>query len=291
MNQTVMDSVTTELRIAGRICQETWGGIRRSGWMNLIIIITMAAILSILGTLLAFVIETRLFFEHVGSGFEISAHLKPEAHVEMVAQNIRKIPSVVKLEVVPKDKAWADMKKILKIEDMKNPLPDTIHVKTDSAGTMTAVVEKIQHVDGVAEVSYAKRFIRQLQDISNLVSGLGLVVSIFLGLMTMFVIGNTIHLLIEARSREIEILRMMGVGNWYIRLPFLFQGGLYGFLGAMIAYIPLSIAVYYIGLLFESVQFSTQGFSLGIVFIIMLLMGVLVGAGGAANSIRKYLSV
>lgn len=291
MSHTVMDSITTELRIAGRILQETWGGIRRSGWMNLIIIITMAAILSIFGTLLAFIIETRLFFQHVGSGFEISAYLKPEASVSVVGNEIRSIPGVLRIEVAPKKQAWDDMRQTLNIEDMENPLPDTIHVKTDTSAKIQSVVDRLKQVSGVEEVSYAKKIVRQLEDISNFVSILGLVISIFLGLMTMFVISNTIHLLIEARGREIEILRMMGVGNWYIRMPFLFQGGVYGLFGALIAYVPLSLAVFSLSKMFEAVNFSTQGFSLGLVFTIMLLMGVIVGAGGATNSIRKYLNV
>lgn len=286
-----MDSITTELRIAGRILQETWGGIQRSGWMNLIIIITMAAILSIFGTLLSFIIETRLFFQHVGSGFEISAYLKPEASISIVGNEIRKIPGVVKIEAVPKKQAWKDMRETLNIEDMTNPLPDTIHIKTDTSGKIQSVVSRLEGLKSIEEVSYAKKIVSQLEDISNFVSILGVVISIFLGLMTMFVISNTIHLLIEARGREIEILRMMGVGNWYIRLPFLFQGAVYGLIGAIIAYIPLSLAVFSLSKMFEAVNFSTHGFSLGIVFTIMLLMGVMVGSGGAANSIRKYLRV
>ena len=62
-----MMDIRTEFRIFTRILQETLGGIKRTSWMNVVIVITMASILSIFGTLFAFVIETQLFLEnHIG---------------------------------------------------------------------------------------------------------------------------------------------------------------------------------------------------------------------------------
>lgn len=112
-----------------------------------------------------------------------------------------------------------------------------------------------------------------------------------MGTLTFFIISNTIHLLIQARGREIEIMRMMGVGNWYIRLPFLIQGALYGLGGAFIAYIPLSIVEHYLSQFFSYFQFSSSNYSLSVVFLIMLLMGIIVGGGGAATSTHKYLKI
>jgi cell division transport system permease protein len=291
MSSLVMDSIATELRIAGRICQETLGGIQRSGWMNLVIVITMAAILSIFGTLSAFILETQLFFQNIGSGFEVSVYLKSDANLDDMSSRIRGVNHVKHIERIPKEKAWEDMRKSLEVPEIDNPLPDTIHVKMEDQRYIEAAVAELKQMEGIEEISYAKDFLKKLEGISNVMSGVGLVVSLFLGVLTMFVISNTIHLLIEARSREIEILRMMGVGNWYIRLPFLFQGALYGLVGALIAYIPLSIAVFYINRLFESFHFSTSGYSLNFVSTVLVLMGILVGAGGAFNSVRKYLRI
>ncbi len=287
-----MDSITTELRIAGRIGEETLGGIKRSGWMNLIIIITMASILSVFGTLFAFIIETQLFFQHFGSGVEISVYLKDGANLAKVKSHIIKsLPHVKAIEMVTKDKAWENMQKSLQVPEIQNPLPDTLHVRMTDQEYIEGAVVQLKKLREVEEVSYAHDFLKKLRGVSNAISGVGMVVSIFLGVMTLFVISNTIHLLIEARSREIEILRMMGVGNWYIRLPFLFQGAFYGLLGALIAYIPLSIAVNYINGVFESFHFSTSGYSLSFVSTVLILMGILVGAGGATNSVRKYLNI
>ncbi|MBK8189925.1 MAG: ABC transporter permease [Vampirovibrionales bacterium] len=291
MSSLVMDSIATELRIAGRIVHETVGGIRRSGWMNVVITITMAAILGIFGTIFAFLIETQLFFQNIGAGFEISVYLADNARLDDVKPKIMSVGHVKSLEIIPKERAWTDMRKNLNAPDIDNPLPDTIHVRMDGKEYIPGAVEKIQRISGVQEVNYSRAFLKKLEDISNVVSGVGFLLSLFLGGMTMLVISNTIHLLIEARAREIEILRMMGVGNWYIRLPFLFQGAMYGLLGAIIAYLPLSAAIHYLQMLFESFDFSSSGFSLSFVFTVLALMGVLVGAGGAANSVHKYLKI
>lgn len=286
-----MDSIATELRIAGRIVHETVGGLRRSGWMNVVITITMAAILGIFGTIFAFLIETQLFFQNIGAGFEISVYLKDTARLDDVKPQIAALGNVKSMEIIPKERAWADMQKNLNAPDIDNPLPDTIHVRMAAKELIPGAVERIQRLPGVDEVSYARAFLKKLETISNVVSGVGFLLSLFLGGMTMLVISNTIHLLIEARGREIEILRMMGVGNWFIRLPFLFQGALYGLFGALIAYLPLSVAIHYLQALFETFEFSSSGFSLSFVFTVLALMGILVGAGGAANSVHKYLKI
>jgi len=288
----LVEAIATEFRIARRILEETWGGLKRTGWMNLIIVITMAAILSIFGTVCASMIEAQLFFQNIGSGFEVSVYLKPNANVRDTAAAIADLDNVKRIEIVPKELAWEELRKNLEVADIENPLPDTIHLKVSDQKYIESVVMNIQQMtETVESVKYAKEFLRKLKHIANTLSAVGLVISIFLGVMTLFIISNTIHLLIEARGREIEIMRMMGVGNWYIRLPFLLQGSAYGLGGALLAYIPLSISMYYIALFFESFHFSSSGYSLGLVLTIMILMGILVGAGGAFTAARKYLSI
>jgi cell division transport system permease protein len=204
---------------------------------------------------------------------------------------IIQLPTVKSVELVTKEDAWADMKKSYQVPDIQNPLPNTFHVQVKDQEQIKPTVEKLKTLPGVEEVSFAKNVLEKLQGVSRLTSVVGLVVSIFLGTLTFFIISNTIHLLIEARGREIEIMRMMGVGNWYIRLPFLLQGACYGLVGACIALIPLSAAQHYITQLFNYFQFSTSNYSFSVVMLVLFLMGIIVGSGGAATSTRKYLRI
>lgn len=293
MSSHFMDNVASEIRIVGRIFQETWGGMKRTGWMNLIIVVTMASILSIFGTLSTFVLETQLFVENIGSALKISVYAKDSANVSHLQAEITQLPTVKGVELITKEQAWNDMKKDLPVSDMiaKNPLPNTFHVQVKDQAEIKPTVERLKAMEGVEAVNYAKSVLEKLQGLSRITSFVGLVVSIFLGTLTFFIISNTIHLLIEARGREIEIMRMMGVGNWYIRLPFLLQGGAYGLAGAFIAYMPLNFVENYINQLFSYFQFSTSSYSVGVVFIVLVLMGIIVGAGGAATSTHKYLKI
>lgn len=291
MSSHFMDNVATEIRITGRIVQETLGGMKRTGWMNLIIVVTMASILSIFGTLSVFVLETQLFVENIGSALKISVYAKDNANVTDLQARILSLPTVKGVELITKDDAWADMKKNYQVPDIQNPLPNTFHVQVKNQEEIKPTVERLKTLEGVEEVTFAKSVLEKLQNISRLTSFIGLVVSIFLGTLTFFIISNTIHLLIQARGREIEIMRMMGVGNWYIRLPFLLQGAVYGLVGAFIAYIPLSVVEHYIGMLFTYFQFSGSNYSLSVVFLVLILMGIIVGGGGAATSTHKYLKI
>lgn len=286
-----MDNVAAEIRITGRILQETLGGMKRTGWMNLIIVITMASILSIFGTLSVFVLETQLFVENIGSALKISVYVKDNASTMDLQKRIMDIPTVKGVELITREEAWTDMKKHYQVPDIQNPLPNTFHVQVKSQEQIQTTVDRLKSLKGVEEVTFAKSVLEKLQSVSRLTSLIGLAVSIFLGTLTFFIISNTIHLLIQARGREIEIMRMMGVGNWYIRLPFLLQGAAYGLVGALIAYFPLSVVEYYIGQLFNYFQFSSSNYSLSLVFLVLVLMGMIVGGGGAATSTHKYLKI
>ena len=287
----VMENLATEIRILGRIMQETAGGLTRSGWMNIVIVITMASILSIFGTLFVSVIETQLFFENVGTGMKISAYAKNDTDIEEVQSAIEELPGVKKINFITRDQAWEDMKSQYQVPNIKNPLPHTFHVQVADQDLIEATAAKIKELPGVEEVNYPKLVLQKLNQVSRVSSVVGLAVSIFFGTLTLFIISNTIHLLIKARQQEIEILRMMGVSNWYIRLPFLLQGAVYGLAGAVIAYMPLTIAQHYINQMFGYFQFSTSDYSLSVVFTTLLLIGIFMGAAGAAVSVHRYLKV
>jgi cell division transport system permease protein len=151
--------------------------------------------------------------------------------------------------------------------------------------------KKLAGLPGIEKVNFAQEILQKIKQAARLMSLVGLVVTMILGALTMFIINNTMNLLIQARAREIEILRMMGVGNWYIRLPFLLQGSLYGLCGALLAYFPLRIVEFYIAELFGYFQLAADTGSEGFVLTLMVVIGVLVGGGGSAFAMHRYLKV
>ncbi len=149
----------------------------------------------------------------------------------------------------------------------------------------------VKKMPSVESVQYAKDIADKIIKIGNVTNIATFVVLIVLGGLTLSIINNTIHLVIQARSEEIEIMRMMGVGNWYIRAPYLLQGSFYGFCGALISIIPLRILENY---LITFTQFFNMGeppvFS-NIVVAVLMMMGIFVGSLGSYISVRKYLRI
>src|SRR4051812_9215326 len=108
----LMGSLTTEMRITGRILRETLLGFKRTGWMNnLLIIITMLSILSIFGVVLAIFFEMRVLVKTVGSELEISAYLKDGTNALQIVDRMKKeLPHVKTITIISKEKAWDDMR-------------------------------------------------------------------------------------------------------------------------------------------------------------------------------------
>jgi cell division transport system permease protein len=291
MSFNAFDTFMTECRVAGRIGRETLQGMRRTGWMNIVIIVTMASILSILGVALLFLLDTGYFVKQVGSELEISAYVKDNHKATDITDALASTPHIRKISIITKQEALEDLKTAYEIPLEDNPLPDTIRVMADDATAIPAIAEKLESMDGVEHIQYPRKVLDKLTDIARGITFFGSIIGIFLFTLSMFIISNTIHLLIESKSREIEILRMMGIGDWYIRLPFIFQGGVYGLLGALVAFIPLAIANYYLVKFIESFQFQAEAFALTLVTGMIVLAGVAVGSFGSVMAVHKYLKI
>jgi len=284
-------NIATELRIIFRLIKETFKGVRRTGLMNIVIIGTMAAILSIFGCLFRTSLGIASFVQELGSTLEASVYLQSYANPQRVANDILQVGYVKSIKIIPKEQAWHDLKNQMDVPDIRNPLPDTIHVKVINQRYIDQVVNRIKGINGVEGVQYAKQLARKIQSLSDITNIATVIVLIFLGGLTLFIISNTIHLVIQARKREIEIMRLMGVSNWYIKSPYILQGAFYGLTGALISLFPLHILHGYLSKLFDFFHVPVPVTNTNIVILSLLIMGILVGSAGSMISVRKYLKV
>lgn len=281
----------TEIRIVYRIMMETLNDIRRTGIVNLVIITTMAAILTIFGTLFRTTLSVSTFANELGNALEISVYLKPSADSHLVSKKIRKIDHVQGVKIITKEKSWSDLKREIDIPDIENPLPDTLHVKVDEPKNINEVFGKIKRLSVVADMSYAQELAKKMQFLNSVVNTTTVIVVIISAILTVTIINNTIQLVIQSRKEEIEIMRLMGVSNWYIKIPLIVQGALYGFLGATVALIPLNIVQNMLNNVHKFFLMPSPLFAGNIVILTMFLMGTLFGAGGSFLSIKKHLQV
>ena len=231
----------TEIRIVYRLTCEILNDFRRTGLINIVIITTMAAILTLFGSLFRTTLSVSTFAKELGNVLEISVYLKTNADANVTSQRIKEFDHVKGVTIIPKEKSWSDFKREIKIGDIENPLPDTLHVKVDKPDNINEVFNKIKTLTVVENMNYAQDLAKKIQVLNNAVNTTTVFVIVIVAILTITIINNTIQLVIQSRKEEIEIMRLMGVNNWYIKIPLIMQGALYGLFGALIALIPINV--------------------------------------------------
>ena len=281
----------SEVRISYRIAIETIKGIAQTGLVNIAIITTIAAILTIFGSIFRVTLAANSFMSSMGSALEISAYLAPEADVSSTVEKIKTMEHVEHVTYISKETSWAELKKEIDVPDIQNPLPNTLHIKLDDTKNIASVMNALKGVRGIDDTSYAKDLVQKFEMINAIINTATLVFVIIVCILTIAIINNTIELVIQSRKDEIEIMRLMGVSNWYIKTPLILQGAIYGFLGALVAIIPIDIVQSYILKMHEFFMVSPDPFAQFTVLFSVLILGVAFSAIGSFLSIKKHLQV
>ncbi len=280
-----------ELRILARLTKETVLDIYRTGMVNLVIITTMAAILIIFGAFFRSAISISAFAHELGNALEISVYLKENSDANVVKNRVKEFEHVENVSIVPKATSWTNLKREMDLPDMENPLPDTLHVKVDKPENIEEVFKNVKQLNSVEDMSYAQDLAKKIEMLNHIVNLITVFVVIIMAILTMTIINNTIQLVIQSRKDEIEIMRLMGVSNWYIRFPLIMQGAFYGFTGALLAVLPLNVVQNGLNNMHQFFMVPTPLYAQHIVVSVMFLMAVSFGAGGSFLCIKKHLQV
>lgn len=280
-----------ELRILYRLGIETFNDIRRTGWVNIVIITTMAAILMIFGACFRTAISISSFSKELGNALEISVYLKNSTDAREVKSEISQFEHVENITIIPKDESWIKLKNEMSLPNIDNPLPDTLHVKVDNPENLQTVFDNIKQINSVEDMSYAKDLAAKIELVNHVVKTITLVVIVIMGLLTITIINNTIQLVIQSRKDEIEIMRLMGVSNWYIRFPFIMQGAFYGLTGSLLALIPLNYVQNGLINVHKFFMIPSPAYAQNLVILVMFSMSILFGAVGSFWCIKKHLQV
>ena len=170
-------------------------------------------------------------------------------------------------------------------------------IKTEQPQDVTAVAEIVQNLEQVDKVEYGKNVVGPLFASTKLARILGTIFIICLTLMAVHLVTNTIRLTVLARKEEIQLRKLIGATNQFIRIPFFIEGALVGFSGAMIASIIILFGYYvvydymnqYIDIAFIEL---ISPFPLVPIFsFTLLIFGIFIGIWGAVSSLRQILKV
>jgi len=222
----------------------------------------------------------------------------PAETITLATQDIAAFPEVKEVVYVTEEQALARARRELvefrdAYRDLQvNPLPASIEVRLKDgyrdAATVERVAQRLRGFGFVNDVRFGREWVQKLDQLRNITGIVGLVIGLAFAAVAVVIIGVTIRLTLLQRAREISIMRLVGATNWFIRGPFLLEGGLKGLLGGL-----LSLALCYAGyLLFRD---RSGGAFAGVIFFHPLHMlgivvfGVLLGLGGSLVSVGRHL--
>lgn len=182
-------------------------------------------------------------------------------------------------------------------DEAESPLKDTFKIKVKSAEKINSTAEKIKKIDKVSVVNYGEGMVDKLVAAFSSIKKATYIVVIALVLVTVFLIINTIKLTIDARKREIGIMRLVGASNITIKTPFVIEGMILGLLGSIVpviftTYGYLAFYNHYEGHLFteliqliepEPFMYQAAG--------IVIVIGIIVGMVGSAGAVKRYLKI
>jgi len=230
-----------------------------------------------------------------------------DAGVAQIQQYLATSPLVREYKIVTKSEAFAKLKELLgNSKDLLEGIDDDSFLSVSfivnlndpaKSNEFSAIMEK---VTGVDNVKFVQETLDVIARISNWVQVASIVIMIFLLIVSVFIIANTIKLALFARRREISIMKYIGATDWFIRWPFIVEGVIIGVIGAILAFAITGYGYDILVRHYGSDPMLTINSMLKLLKLNdlwtgmigwFLLIGAFVGASGSYLSIRRYLRV
>ena len=221
------------------------------------------------------------------------------AQIDSVRQKIVAMPEVKDVKFISKEDALAIMKE--RNPDLvqnlaSNPLPPSYQVTPHRGEDVAAIARRLEPVPGgVEKVNYGKKTADRVLQVAKIIGAIFLGGSVILIAASILLISNTIRLSIFARRREVEVMKLVGATNWFVRGPFMLEGLITGLVGSIAAVLMLLLAkelalpelVGRTALTSDDVQ----ALSFPLIALILIATSLLVGAAGSGLTLRRFLKI
>lgn len=269
-------------------------------------LLAITAMMLILGMFFVVSVNINLFTEVVKQDFDyVEYYLEDDvskAETEKIIDKIEKYDGIKSTEYRTKEDALRIMKQrwgkngyLLDNLD-KNPLPNSILISVENNKIAERLTEKADEIKGVEDVKYYKETVEKLTRATEFIQLSAMIIMIFLIVVSVIVVANTIKLTVFNRAKEISIMRYVGATSWFIRGPFIVEGALIGIVSSLIA-AGLTWLIYdkvesIIGeevIIILSSPLVPAGYMVWNLLIIFMAIGVSVGVCGSIISMRKFL--
>ena len=292
------------LNSARYILRETVHSMKRNPWLSIASVLTVMVSLVILGFSVFFLANASNMAKSFESQLEIAAFVQngiTQTEFEELKTQIQDMPGVSSITVVTKDQALADFGKTMGgsqnnlLADLggTNPFPDKLTVKATDPQNVIALADAISVLPGVDKVRYGQGFVDKLLKFTQWLRWIGFGVVAAFGIAAIVLISINVKMNVFSRRREIQIMKLVGASNSFVRWPFLVEGLALGFVGGVLAAGIVGIGYNWVTMYVQStltflpvVQNATlfRQVSGG-----LMLAGMAMGALGSGFSLQKFL--
>ncbi|WP_297862451.1 permease-like cell division protein FtsX [uncultured Acidaminococcus sp.] len=285
--------------------KETFTSLKRNSLMSIASISTVALSILVLGIFLTMVLNVNNLASHLENQVQVTIYMDDSASAEQLKHMEKVLKStqgIVKVTPRTKEEALGEFKKrlgeqqkLLAALGEDNPFPASFEIQVDNPERIPQLVTQFQQMPGVETAKFGQEVVEHLFQLTRVLRIGGILLIVLLAIATLFIISNTIRITVFARRREVNIMKYVGATDWFIRWPFLLEGMLMGFVGAVIAslilvqgYNAIQAKIYGTLAFFPMLpSWPTMGYlSAG-----LICVGTLIGALGSSISLRKFLDV
>ena len=228
------------------VVRETTSNLARNPTLTVASVLTVFVSLAIVGTAVLVRQGAQNMTRRFEGGVEFIVFVEPEiteAQLAQVKADLERNPNVKRIDYVDVEETWADFRRLFKNDEAmlenvrKTDLPTSFRVEpTDkSVETVQSLVAYYRKRPNVYDVKAATDVIREIKGLTTFVNNGLTVFAVFLLVASSLLILNTIRTAMFARRREIEVMKLVGATNWFIRIPFMLEGLIQGVIGGLLA--------------------------------------------------------
>jgi cell division transport system permease protein len=289
------------------VVAEAWRSLTASLSTTLAAALTVLIGMFLVGLLIGLGTWARSWSEHAKGQLDVNVYLCTQttcdsdvtvAEMNAVRTKLQNDPRVASVEFISKEMGLEDLKKTAPemVEGVVvNPLPDAFKVKPRHGEDVVAIANSLNPKPaGVEKVSFGKKTAKRILRVAHIFEVLSALAIVILLVAATILIGNTIRLSIFARRREIEVMKLVGASNWFVRGPFMVEGLLTGLIGAAAAVVLLFLGKELvlpttIGRLDAGKDVNAIAFEY--TALLVLTLGLILGAAGSSITMRRFLRV
>jgi cell division transport system permease protein len=308
LHETSREVITAmKARTVRRHVKESFKNLGRNGWMMFASVSAVTITLLLVGVFFVMMMNLNSVATSIEEDVEIRVHIDvaaTEENEQALHKAIEKLPEVKTVNFSPKEteldqlmSSFGEEGDAFAMFEQDNPLSNVFIVQTKNPTDTMKAAEKIGKLQYVGKVNYGQGSVEKIFEVTDFSRNVGIVLIIGLLFTAMFLISNTIKITIFARRTEIEIMKLVGATDWFIRWPYFLEGLWLGVFGSIFPILIISSSYYYAhGYLSEKLEgnfIQLLDFSPFIYQVsgLLILLGALIGIWGSLMSVRKFLRV